>query len=378
MEKNEFYMVLNNNHSISADNVDNSGHFTIAWDNPITFNPEDNWQVALTEIDYMYDSHTISTHHNITYWYEGDYVADVTVRADISLKKNHPHFYNIVTSNHKFNVEIEDETAIMRMLHVKLGHWHPYIQFESPTKFGVHDLVEWFPNGDHEHKGVAHLSDDGKTWILPTKRKITEFLDSKTRGRILSHFWFMGKHTVSKTYWFKSDLRFESGAALAKHLRENCSAIFQTVKFDKKFQLVMMDRVLRVQFNNGLHFVLGYYHTILSKSSNADVFIGDTEPKFKRGAGMFYIYASCCGPTFIETDYKPLLRRLHVANEHYSFGMLYNMMLKNPMYVSVCTTSLNQIEIKICNSAGHVISFPVGGCIILTLHFKNKYSSINT
>jgi hypothetical protein len=248
----------------------------------------------------MYDSHTISTNQSITYDYEEDVEIEVTCAADVRLKKGVFEFSNLATSNADYNItwSADKDSQLIR--------------FTSSKRFKVPEN-NWFPEGDQQNHGRATQTEDGKHYHIETKRKVKEFLAGEEISRITVKIIFLNKKTLNNTLWFLQDFRCDKGADLAKHIRNNCGHIFQQFTFNKKMQFQMAENVLRVQFNKGLNFVLGYNNTSYTKASNAEIFVGDVEPKYKHGVGVFHIYASCCSTTYVENDYKPILGVIHVA-----------------------------------------------------------------
>ena len=65
--ENDFYMVLPSNASPDTFPDNYASDYTVKFDTPIDFNPSDRWKVALTECNYTYSPHTISTNFGIYY-----------------------------------------------------------------------------------------------------------------------------------------------------------------------------------------------------------------------------------------------------------------------------------------------------------------------
>ena len=61
-DDDEFYIVLS-----SKD--DNASNFSVSWENPICLDSKSKWDVAMTEISYIYKPITISSEHTIRYTY---------------------------------------------------------------------------------------------------------------------------------------------------------------------------------------------------------------------------------------------------------------------------------------------------------------------
>ena len=61
----DFYMVLPSNASPDLYPNNNASSFIVSWDQSIELNQNDLWKVALTECDYMYRPHTLTTNYAI-------------------------------------------------------------------------------------------------------------------------------------------------------------------------------------------------------------------------------------------------------------------------------------------------------------------------
>ena len=67
MRSDDFYMVLPSNSSPDTYPNNSAGDFIVNWENPVELDPDANWHVALTELNYIYHSSTISTNYSIKY-----------------------------------------------------------------------------------------------------------------------------------------------------------------------------------------------------------------------------------------------------------------------------------------------------------------------
>ena len=99
----------------------------------------------------------------------------------------------------------------------------------------------------------------------------------------------------------------------------------------------------------------------------------ENEPFLRHGINTMYVYSSVCQPIRIGGACVPLLKSIWMdssKSRSHSFGKMCNLVVKNPMYLPLSSTSINTIEINIRSDSGHLIPFVAGSITSITLHFK--------
>jgi hypothetical protein len=89
---------------------------------------------------------------------------------------------------------------------------------------------------------------------------------------------------------------------------------------------------------------------------------------FDKVIDNMYIYSNVVEPIYVGNVKVPLLKSIWIDQECNSYERI-NITIKQPMYVPVCLSSLNSVEINIRNDAGHFIPFKFGSKTGLVLHF---------
>ena len=77
-------------------------------------------------------------------------------------------------------------------------------------------------------------------------------------------------------------------------------------------------------------------------------------------------------PILVGDTYTPLLKSVWLEHAKYGYGDVVNITPKYPMYLPICSSSINNIEVNIRSDAGNIIDFGFGAKSVLTLHFRKK------
>lgn len=86
---------------------------------------------------------------------------------------------------------------------------------------------------------------------------------------------------------------------------------------------------------------------------------------------QYYIYSSIADPILVGGVHVPLMKAVWVESKH-DLGDVINENIEQPMYLSISSQSINNIEVQIRDDSGELINFPYGSKSNLTLHFRKK------
>ena len=141
-----------------------------------------------------------------------------------------------------------------------------------------------------------------------------------------------------------------------------------------RYEFKFHDSVCDVTFLNGLNFILGFEHVQYKtkKYRNIPPVLAEFPPQLNRAINNINIYASVCEPIRVGGALVPLLKSLwiDVNKRAYEIGEMYNVAIKNPMYLPISASVINNVEINIRTDSGQLIPFFPGAVTSLTLHFK--------
>ena len=191
---------------------------------------------------------------------------------------------------------------------------------------------------------------------------------------------------VKYKFNFGKDREFQKPQDFVRYLAENCTIIFENVKYDEptnRISLTFRDTIVEVEICGGLHFAMGFTKSILRDPDPESrknflvmqpltTFVSKRPPQLHRGVMNMFIYASICQPIYVGHTQVPQLKNVFVnsTDDGKELGHARNLVVYNPMYIPVAPTSFNNIEINIRNDAGKIVTFPTGAITTLTIHFK--------
>lgn len=372
LTKNDFYVVLPSNASPNRHPHNDASNFTISWDEPIIFNPLHHWKVALTELSYIYQPHTVTTNLSIEYYKNEGPI--YTLKPTITIVRDNSKFH--IEGNYTF-VSPQNADALIQ---IRIDHIHERIEVWGNLPFKIDWPEAGFDNVFCDENHLAY-----------SKKHLQSILDDSTLKRESKKFQFsVNIHTLNrakKIYNFPEDKKLATGSALVSYIKNHCKDIFHEIDLqtsNKRVYFQMGTRVSRIKFFGGLNFVLGFYNdTFVSKISpngfdelhqdrDTTIYKADVLPQLRRGVKNMYIYASCCQPVVVGHARVPLLKNVFIdaskdGNQH---GHMRSLNIHNPMYVDINSTVLNKIHINIRNDAGNLIAFPQGAITVMCLHFK--------
>jgi hypothetical protein len=155
-------------------------------------------------------------------------------------------------------------------------------------------------------------------------------------------------------------------AALNSLLTAESNIKFEVVieEEEKRVQLMSLPANKKLIMKQGMQFVLGYRQSELTKLKKADFKVD-----LSRGAFSMFVYCDMVEPIMVGDASVPLLRTTHLHAKEY--GATVNQVFNPPMYMKICKSQVNMIEIDIRTDTGEPFPISKRGKLILTLHFLN-------
>ena len=372
----DFYVVLPSNACphIHPDNTANK--FLVTWENPIDL-AGGVYQVALTEANFNYTHSTVNTDLGI------DYVKVERFEHNFELR------CRLITKPTNFKLFPPDE-AFPIALYPTYDDWNGptswlstdnFITIQSDFKFTAS-----FKNIDEANlcgfdelvvTSAKHTDNGHVCWMVKSKFAAIAYegVDKYTINwlNVLMHY-VSRPRAVNYAMKFSKNEFWGSPKDLVDSMKVEFLSIFKTLEYiDNRIHFTLQDSIVQIKFCNGLNFILGFSKTIfLNKKGYQPRFSGEYSPQMSRGINHLYIYSSVCDPIYVGGTKVPLLKSLwlDVSKKDYNFGEVVHIVIKNPMYVPVSATSINNIETNIRGDSGRLIPFIEGSVTSLTLHFK--------
>jgi hypothetical protein len=365
-------MVLPSNASPNTQPDNHAANFTVDWETPVELDPNANWKVAMTEINYIYQPHTISSNLSILY-------------RKMELSKH--SFKFAVEIKHAGNGQVAGWVITdLSKEKYKIAAWveDGHLVIGSHTPFDVANM----PELGFIDNGVSHSWQQGKYPYramggLSVSTMMRDY--SAPRAYVLEvvfYDFYKGLPILRK---FKKDENFKTLTELADYLRQNNNDIFSDVSsVNRKLNLQLASRVHSVKFQGGLNFILGYNDSEIKADENTlrnvngerahdkTYHKANFPPQLKVGIRNMYIYASFVAPVYVGHTRLPLLKNIFVdsSNDVNIHGHARNSVVQHLMYVDVNATTLNSITVNIRNDAGNIVAFPRGSITVITVHFK--------
>ena len=144
---------------------------------------------------------------------------------------------------------------------------------------------------------------------------------------------------------------------------------------DGKLYIVPRDEIAGMDFLNGLNIVLGFQKRRYTTTPETHYLQAESVPYLRHGINNIYVYSSICQPVRVGEVCVPLLKSVWLDTSSVRsnvFGEVRHVVVKNPMYLPLSSTSINSIEVNIRSDSGHLIPFVEGSTSVLTLHFKRQ------
>ena len=410
MRSDDFYMVLPSNSSPEAHPNNTAGDFIINWENPVELDPDANWHVALTEVNYIYNPSTISTNYGIRYtavYLDQRYHVHQKVYCDPrapnvlqhevidDIKRDYSHRGQNMAVIPYSDDSPPDEDGGLSIIY---DAWIPKLR-RNPTKdnemmfackrafsLSLNDAdLERLKLGP-KHSTITATQRFDDWWYIPAEITCEQCIKELRKSEIRYISQVEKYDLLDLDFTFEKDRYFQTIEDFVKYLSENCTVVFDSVtynEYEKRISLALKPRICEIEFNGGLHFALGSTKSQFRvtdvevlKNDNYNppltTIVSKQPPQLDRGIMNMYIYASICQPIYVGHTLVPLLKNVFVdsSDDDKRVGHARNSIVYNPMYIPVASTSFNSIEINIRNDAGKIITFPHGAISVLTVHFK--------
>ncbi len=343
----DFYTVLPSNGCADTHPDNEANSYTISWDRTLELKEEDNWTVALSEINFQYNIQTVDRDYGFETFKSIEYF-------EITLSK----LMNFNFVHEKSGLRIKQEGLLPLVFALK-GKGHYGIVFS--------DYADAKACGFTKLTIVSRKGEDISAEDVPfSNRPITFMLRYETT------FFISERHQFHKAYYYPD------AETLEKKVNElvNGIARFAYDKIGNKFQLLILDpkSFSSFLFLNGMHYVMGFRSPVISVTPNgkSQMFIAEYSPQLNRGINSIYVYSSICQDMIVGGTFVPLLRSLWLDNSNRKYGEISNIVLKHPMYVPVKQNSINSIEINLRTDVGDLFPFSEGSVTSITLHFKKN------
>ena len=399
----DFYIVAPS-HPTSHHRDNTCTKYSITWDGPIVFDPNDRWKVALTDMTYVYEPYTVFSHQGFHYkyielkkfefkdvrfhfeWNDLDKQTDLKIvfdgghqhlkttfpSLDMSLNDGYLH----VNCEHSFTISMNSKDAYELSL-------TPHNNNNENEKF----QTQAFPLGNDPNK-FGILGVDQISYFDYNKSK--QVYKMYTFNIIIHQAWLK-----SKIYYFPSDLIFHTGKELCEYIQTSCPEIFKKVDYwppcnglsdstgMKKTHLTLGKKVVSVKMFGGINFVLGFEkeliqcakdqekHFLLAEYENDPYLkIADHQIQLSRGIPSFNVISNLCGEMRVGEKHMRMLRNVAVESSNNNLPtQLRVAKILRPMYVPVVTYKLKTLAIELVDDVGKVITLP-DGVTTVTLHFK--------
>ena len=371
---NDFYIVLPSNACPNIHPDNKASKFLVSWQSALDLQ-DGKWQVALTELIFNYSPRSINTRFGIEV---ERYIKDsITVEDCLIILNTKPPALGVPLHLPKPKSPYQfDWTAPVMTV-----NGEGKLVFTSEYRFTMD-----FRNLEDAHaagftsKEVDCTIEDS-SYVIRAQNKPNEQETKKKKKKELEHATvtfrlFSLSFPIIKAIFFDDDYstQWTNVMEMVKYAREKFQDVFSyfDVNESGKIAFRIQPELTRISLLGGFNFVLGF-EQVNFKVIEFTTHTATYYPQLYRGIQQIYIYASCCAPIRVGDVEVPLLRTVAIEDDvrdHNTIGVTKNMMIKNPMYLPVCNTTINTVEINIRDDAGKLVPFVEGSKTILTLHFR--------
>ena len=367
-DDDDFYMILPSNgcKDIHPDNEANK--FITSWEQPISL--DSRWKVALTEANFSYTMTSINTSFGIRYEkfvtteiaFQGRIEGNVgkrVVNADFKeLPFPAPQLSNLAPFKVPKVGFVEDSNDV-------------FIEADYP--FEIKILTENMQSHRHGAKPYIYrvITNLASLYDLPVEPGADMTFSVDMLLKYTTH-----PYKVPVEVFAKEDVFWSNEKKMAEGMLERFGDVFRNVSVvDKKLRVVPQAKLASIEFLNGLNIVLGFSKQWYDITKSPTMLNAENEPFLRHGINTMYVYSSVCQPIRIGGACVPFLKSIWMdssKSRSHSFGEMRNLVVKNPMYLPLSSTSINTIEVNIRSNSGHLIPFVAGSITSLTLHLKRQ------
>ena len=377
----DFFVILPSNACGDTHPTNEANKYIVSWETPIEVDTL-KWKVALTEASFNYVVGTVNSSFGVEY--------SKTARIDYNFNCT----LHISSRNHAARFEMFEPPFPTPVTRPTFDNWKPPTVYLSDKGTLVIEADNWFTvtfgsqldaqKCGFEHTFLVPAVPTSSTYLhrmesaplllpQPPEEESEEKVDTDT---IIKHIIFMYKsrpysvtysaHVTSEKYW-------EEASDMIDAVRKDFAQVFQEFEFkNERIEIKMQPGIHSVTFLNGLNIVLGFQKREYSITTSGEGLVAEYRPQLRRGINNLYIYASVCQAIQVGGVRAPLLKSvwLDVNKRDYKFAEVCNVVIKNPMYIPISSTSINSIEVNIRSDSGRLVPFVDGSITSLTLHFK--------
>lgn len=138
---------------------------------------------------------------------------------------------------------------------------------------------------------------------------------------------------------------------------------FEFNEFSNRLKMTIDRNDILVSFSRDLASILGFIDFKESKNT----IIASRSINFMRGISSIFLYCDICQDSIVGDVMAPLLRTVHFKRNNY--GDPINILYTNPVFIPLCKSFINSIEIILMDDLGQLIPIEEGKTIV-TLQFK--------
>lgn len=372
-----FHVILPSNACPVTHPENTAAKYIVSWENTLNL-PDGDWRVALIEANFNRPSATVNANFGIEYdrtrkvHYE--FVCSIAPdglpskeRAMVGWcsPKDFPEPEVPPYDQWKRPKAILDEH---RILHLELDH--PFsIDFGSSSDAERCGFSNTSLKSVDAGNGLHHIVGD---------LKVPEVEEGNISVQGVTFYYTSNEFIENLSTHVSEEIALSEKSELMDYLIGNFSDIIQNVSYavtktgetTQKLKIQLRNDIRSVRFLNGFNIVLGFR---TEKIPVQDGWItADFPVNFHGGISNLYIYTSICEPIQVGDARVPLLKNIWLEQEKEvnRMGETMNISVLHPMYIKLCTSSINNIEIDIRSDSGQLIPFVEESKTSLTLHFK--------
>jgi hypothetical protein len=241
------------------------------------------------------------------------------------------------------------------------------------TSYRYHYMPMYYENG--KCRLTTYLADFTLIIRKQESEKIIRTITSKNKELELTlgngEYNFEMKYNyripVFENYLFKKDFTVENLNEISKYFQE--TNLFKEFNINKNLiEFEINNKFDYLNFDISLSKILGFEENIFVKNK---LYTSKNKIEFDKGLEVFYIYSNIVEPIIVDGSRAPLLKSVWISNKYKSNDRV-NINIDSPMYVPVCLSSINNVEVNIRNFSGEIIDFGYGSKTSLTLHFRKN------
>ena len=383
-DDDDFYVVIPSNSCPDLYPENTANKYLVSWKNDIELKKNTKWKVALVEANFNYTKSTVTTDYGIQYVtvekLTHTFDCDLYLSRDITQSRfMEPNQIFPMSTHPTFDEWTQPQLTVINTIDGK-RKMTITANFEFTITFGAlqianicgfSTLVVAASRQSDQH----YVLESYPTFYTNKDFNNVTFIELKQSNVIIQYRSRPYSHT--RIINFSRNEFWKAPMELTNTIKNQFDKVFQKIDYsdsEKRISFQMKEDIYSLTLKNGFNFVLGYDRSYFQgKKGTQHVYVAKHAPQMNRGINNLYIYSSVCNPTYVGGLKVPLLKSLwlDVDKKDYSFGEVFNVIVKNPMYLPISSTSINNIEINIRSDSGKLIPFIEGSVTSLTLHFKN-------